>query len=117
MRPNPEIILVLPASQMDYWAQLCKEYKFDIPLQLVAGGETRYQSVKNALKLINEPGLVAIHDAVRPLVSIRTILAVFREAEMHGSAVPAIPLKDSIRKIDSGKSMSVDRSLYCVVQR
>src|ERR1039458_7448123 len=59
---NPEIILVLPASQMDYWAQLCKEYKCDIPLQLVEGGETRYHSVKNALLRITETGLVAIHD-------------------------------------------------------
>lgn len=113
---SPEIILVLPASQMDFWDQLCIDYKFDIPVQLVKGGETRYQSVKNALELITEPGLVAIHDAVRPLVSIRTILAAYSEAEIYGSAVPVIPLKDSIRKTESASSMALDRTLYGIVQ-
>ncbi len=113
---HPEIILVLPDSQIEYWAQLCIDYKFDIPVKIVKGGQTRYHSVKNALELITEPGLVAIHDAVRPLVSTGTILAAYAEAEIYGSAVPAVPLKDSIRKIDSAVSVAVDRSLYRIVQ-
>jgi len=113
---NPEIILVLPALQLEYWDQLCIDYKFDIPLKIVKGGETRYHSVKNALELIIEPGIVAIHDAVRPLVSTSTILTAFAEAEIYGSAVPVIPLKDSIRKTESAANMALDRSLYGIVQ-
>lgn len=113
---DPEIIVALPSSQIDYWNQLCQEYKFNTPIKIVEGGETRYDSVKNALQHITEPGLIAVHDAVRPLVSTKTILAVYRHAEMYGNAVPAIPLNDSIRKIESGKNMAVDRSRYCVIQ-
>lgn len=113
---DPEIIVALPSSQIDNWNQLCLEYKFSTTIKIAEGGETRYESVKNALQLIVEPGLVAVHDAVRPLVSTKTILAVFRDAEMYGNAVPAIPLNDSIRKIESGKSMAVDRSRYCIIQ-
>lgn len=111
-----EVIVALPSSQLYYWKQLCLEYKFNTPIKISEGGETRYESVKNALQLIVEPGLIAVHDAVRPLVSTKTILAVYHTAEMYGNAVPAIPLNDSIRKIESGKSMSVDRSRYCVIQ-
>jgi 2-C-methyl-D-erythritol 4-phosphate cytidylyltransferase len=111
-----EIIVALPAAQIDYWNQLCQEYKFNTTIKITEGGNTRYDSVKSALQLISEQGLVAVHDAVRPLVSTKTILAVFRNAEMYGNAVPAIPLNDSIRKIESGKSMAVDRSRYCIIQ-
>ncbi|MCC6690603.1 MAG: 2-C-methyl-D-erythritol 4-phosphate cytidylyltransferase [Bacteroidia bacterium] len=113
---NPEIIIALPPSQSENWQQLCTEHKFTTPVKITEGGETRYDSVKKALQLIVEPGLVAIHDAVRPLVNTKTILAAFRDAEMYGNAVPAVPLNDSIRKIESGKSMAVDRSRYCVIQ-
>ena len=111
-----EIIVALPAQQIENWNQLCQEYKFNLPIKIVEGGDTRYDSVKSALQLITEQGLVAVHDAVRPLVSTKTILAVFRNAEMYGNAVPAIPLNDSIRKIESGKNMAVDRSRYCIIQ-
>jgi len=112
----PEIIVALPSGQNESWADLCREFGFTVPIRIAEGGETRYQSVKNALRLIQEPGLVAIHDAVRPLVSTKTIQAAFRDAEMYGNAVPAIPLSDSIRKIESGKSISVDRTRYCIIQ-
>jgi 2-C-methyl-D-erythritol 4-phosphate cytidylyltransferase len=113
---QPEIIVALPDDQTNRWLTLCEEHHFTIPLKIAEGGKTRYHSVKNALQLIEGSGLVAVHDAVRPLVSTITILASFREAEMYGNAVPAIPLKDSIRKIESGKNRSVDRSRYCIIQ-
>jgi len=113
---NLEIIVVLPSQQINSWHQLCKEHNFTIPITIVEGGDTRYDSVKNSLHHVVEAGLVAVHDAVRPLVNVKTILAAYRDAEMYGNAVPAIPLNDSIRKIESGKSIAVDRSRYCVIQ-
>ncbi len=113
---NLEIIVALPSQQINSWHQLCKEHNFTIPITIVEGGDTRYDSVKNSLQHVAEAGLVAVHDAVRPLVNIKTILAVYRDAEMYGNAVPAIPLNDSIRKIESGKSIAVDRSRYCIIQ-
>ena len=66
---NLQIILVLPQSQFDYWFELVKTYKFTVPINLVAGGETRFHSVKNGLDVIaDNDSLVAIHDGVRPII-------------------------------------------------
>lgn len=111
-----EIILVLNKIQIPFWQELCKEYNFTIEVKIAEGGENRYESVKNGLKFVEEDSIVAIHDAVRPLVSAKTILTTFKAAEMYGNAVPAIPLSDSIRQIDSSKSIALDRTRYCVIQ-
>lgn len=111
-----ETILVLSENYFTQWEELKKQYDFTIPVKTVAGGETRFHSVRNGLQCLNEQGIVAIHDAVRPFVNTKTIIAAFKAAEMYGNAVPAIPLNDSIRKIESGKSIAVDRSRYCIVQ-
>ena len=112
-----EIILVLNKEQISFWQELCKENNFYTEVKLVEGGENRFESVKNGLALVTEEEcIVAIHDAVRPLVSTKTIVSTFKAAEMYGNAVPAIPLTDSIRQIDSSKSIAVDRTRYCVIQ-
>ena len=113
---NIEIILVLNKEQISYWQELCKENNFNIEVKVTEGGENRFESVKNGLLLVEEEGIVAVHDAVRPLVSAKTIITAFKAAEMYGNAVPAIPLSDSIRQIDSSKSIAVDRTRYCVIQ-
>lgn len=113
---NPEIIVALPVDQIENWKALCVDNKFAINHIVVEGGETRYHSVKNCLEKITEEGLVAVHDAVRPLVSSKTIMSAYKAAEMYGNAVPAIPLNDSIRKIESGQNIAVDRSRYCIIQ-
>jgi len=114
--PEIEIIVVLRPDQMDFWKQLCIEHKFLVPHSLTAGGETRFHSVKNGLALVTEEGIVGVHDSARPLVSIKTIQTAFKTTEMYGNAVPAIPVTDSIRQIDSGLSIAVDRTKYCATQ-
>ena len=112
-----EIILVLNKEQISFWQELCKENNFYTEVKLVEGGENRFESVKNGLALVTEEEcIVAVHDAVRPLVSAKTIVTTFKAAEMYGNAVPAIPLTDSIRQIDSSKSIAVDRTRYCIIQ-
>jgi 2-C-methyl-D-erythritol 4-phosphate cytidylyltransferase len=83
---------------------------------LQKGGETRFQSVKNGLDKIQGEGLVAIHDGVRPLVSADLIGASFRLAAVHGSAVAAVRLKESIRMTDQDNTKAVDRSKFRVIQ-
>ena len=68
-----EIITVLPENQLRNWIDLQKKYSFTIPQTIVKGGSTRFHSVRNGLKFVNAPGLVAIHDGVRPFVSLDTI--------------------------------------------
>jgi len=111
-----QLILVLPASQLNAWKKLCLKHAFLLPHQIVSGGETRYNSVLNGLAQIKTPALIAVHDGVRPFVSNGTIKRCFDEAEKHGSAIPVIDIVDSIRQIKKTGSQSVDRSNYKLVQ-
>ncbi len=115
--PNIKIILVLPADQFSQWENIVFEFQLSTPVQITAGGETRFESVKNGLALIpNEDAIVAIHDAVRPLVSKKTISSAIKSAEFYGNGVPGIQLSDSIRQLEEGKSIAVDRSRFCLIQ-
>ncbi|MEN2284180.1 2-C-methyl-D-erythritol 4-phosphate cytidylyltransferase [Algoriphagus sp. SE2] len=116
--PSMKLILVIPESDFKYWKELCTQFKFKIPHDLVPGGNSRFQSVRNGLNTINwEEGLVAIHDGVRPFVSREVILNSFSEAEKSGSAIAVVALKDSIRKLsDDGNSRYEERQYFRLVQ-
>lgn len=116
--PEAELILVLPADDFDYWNSLCRAFAFDIPHQVVAGGNSRFQSVRNGLHaLAPDTQLVAIHDGVRPFVKEEVIKQSFEVAQQSGSAVAVVSLKDSIRKLsDDGKSSFRERQRYRLVQ-
>lgn len=119
-----EVVLVLPEEDEATWKKICQKHKFEKPLQLATGGSTRFQSVRNGLKKVGDGGLVAIHDGVRPLVTRDIIAASFELAAIHGSAVAAVQVKDSLRLVHSSaeemvlskNSQSVNRSVYRLVQ-
>jgi 2-C-methyl-D-erythritol 4-phosphate cytidylyltransferase len=111
-----QLIVVLPKGQINSWKDLCKKHSFKLPHKIVTGGETRFHSVKNALETIKIPALVAIHDGVRPFVSVETIARCFNEAEKHEAAIPVFDLAESIRHISKKVSQSVDRTTYKTVQ-
>lgn len=111
-----QLILVLPAVQFEFWETLCKKHALNIPHQIIAGGQTRFQSVKNGLDAVKVPALVAIHDGVRPLVSKETISRCFEAAEKFGAAIPTMDSIESIRFVDANGSKSVDRTAYKMVQ-
>jgi 2-C-methyl-D-erythritol 4-phosphate cytidylyltransferase len=104
-----EIITVLPENQLLHWIELQKKYSFTIPQTLVKGGSHRFFSVRNGLKFVNVPGLVAIHDGVRPFVSIDTIKRCFDTAEKLGNAIPSISPTESLRIITDQESLPVNR--------
>ncbi len=111
-----EIITVLPDNQLRYWNELMKKYSFDVPHTLVKGGSKRFNSVKHGLEFISTPGLVAIHDGVRPLVRIETIQRCFEAAEKYGNAIPVISPDDSLRFEDGNKSIPINRMQVKKVQ-
>ena len=102
------IIVVLPAAQRNEWENLCKMHKFNIPHTIVTGGNTRFESVKNALDTITveENDLIAVHDGVRPLVSDEIIENAYTIALAHGSAIPAIETIDTIRQLENAGNTS-----------
>lgn len=114
--PEFEFILVLPKSQQQFWTDLCRQHEFTIHHQVVSGGETRFQSVKNGLTLVQENGIVFVHDGVRPLVSHETLERCEETARKSGNAIPVLAVHESLRKLEGDQSKSVDRSLFYSVQ-
>lgn len=113
---QPKILLVLSADQHQNWHNLCKEFNFQIPHEVVNGGKERFFSVKNALDLLDEPGVVAVHDAVRPLVSKELIDACYGAATEKGNAVAAVKPTDSIRKKNGDYTEAVNRDDFYLIQ-
>lgn len=111
-----QIIVVLAPEYFQLFSSLQKEFKLP-EITLVNGGETRFHSVKNGLQKVNEKTkVIAVHDAARPLVSLRTIQNTFAEAEKNGAAVPVIEMNESLRELVVQGSKSVNRKNYKVVQ-
>jgi 2-C-methyl-D-erythritol 4-phosphate cytidylyltransferase len=104
-----EIITVLPENQLRYWIDLQQKHSFSVPHTLVKGGSHRFFSVRNGLKFVNIPGLVAIHDGVRPFVSIDTIKRCFDTAQKLGNAIPSISPTESLRILTEHGSLPVNR--------
>ena len=112
-----KIILVLPLAQFDFWKELCKTYDFRQRHTLIAGGETRFQSVKNGLNEVRTKNtIIAIHDGVRPLISTTLIKNLVAKTKRGVGVIPIVPLKDSIRKGDTINSIHIDRSKLYKVQ-
>jgi 2-C-methyl-D-erythritol 4-phosphate cytidylyltransferase len=77
--------------------------------ELVDGGVERFDSVANALVKVPETvGLVAVHDAVRPLAPPPLVDAVFAAAAQHGAAIPAVVVADTLKRVDPGSSRVVE---------
>ena len=115
--PDLTIILVLPSESVETWQMLCRKYRFDTPVNVAVGGATRFESVRNGLSRISEPGLVAVHDGARPFVSPTLIARAFDTASRTGSAVPVTEVTDSLREVlPDGRSSVVERSRFRAVQ-
>lgn len=111
-----EIILVLPVEQQVYWQSLCKEYAFSISHHIANGGETRFHSVNNGLKLLGQEGLIGIHDGVRPFVSHEVINRCFTKAIQEQAVIPVIGVVETIRHLSAKGSLTVNRDEYKLVQ-
>ncbi len=116
--PEAEVTLVLHESLFDEYAELEHEHGRAGVSHVVPGGAERFHSVKAGLMTLPSSGVVGIHDAVRPFPSVETIQRCFALAAEKGSAVPVVPVKDSIRRVslDSAASWAEDRNVLRAVQ-
>ena len=110
------VLLVLQEKDFNYWQQICAEHHFNLPVRLVPGGKTRHESVKNAVQLLPDDVLVAIHDGARPLVTSNLIKQLLLLAGQKGNAIPVIPFANSIRKLSQEGNQNVNRNEYVSVQ-
>ncbi|MBX2844865.1 MAG: 2-C-methyl-D-erythritol 4-phosphate cytidylyltransferase [Saprospiraceae bacterium] len=109
------ILVVHPSLEATIQDLLDKYHLKDVAIAL--GGATRTESVKHGLALAPKHGVIGIHDAVRPLVSESVIKNCYETAAEKGSAIPAIPMVNSIREVDvTGQSRVVDRTKYKMIQ-
>lgn len=80
---------------------------FDKVKAVVAGGDSRQASVALGLNALSKNvKLAAIHDGARPLVTWQVIDRVIRAANTYGAAVPAIPVKDTVKVAQGGVVMN-----------
>lgn len=125
--PQMHIVLVLPKDHQDYWRQLCGGYHFTDRHDIADGGSTRFHSSQNGIMALAEApdsDIVAIHDGVRPLVSVETIGRCFTAAAESGAAIPVLPVIDTLRYVGHADENGVNtepghnvlRSDYRVVQ-
>lgn len=111
-----KIILVLPEEHLELGKEIVDGY-FDAQLiQITQGGETRFHSVSNGLKLIDDESIIFVHDGVRCLVSDELIHRCYNTALETGSAIPAVDCKDSVRKITEAGNEPIDRNSLKLVQ-
>ncbi len=119
--PHRRLVVVLPEAHIAWWQDLCRDHKFGLPHRVVAGGASRWESVRNGLTAVAsevETGdVIAVHDGVRPLASEALIAHAFATAHAAGSAIPVVPVTDTVRQLyPDGTSTTLDRATLRAVQ-
>ncbi|WP_140939649.1 2-C-methyl-D-erythritol 4-phosphate cytidylyltransferase [Sphingobacterium lumbrici] len=119
-----DIIVVLHAEMEKYWATLCRNHLFNIPHDIVHGGSTRFQSVKNGLQhlknkyseILLHNTAIAVHDGARPLTNRRLIKKSFEMAHKGKANTLAVPSTNSIRQGTIGDSKAMKRDKIWLIQ-
>ncbi len=111
-----QLILVLPVDHTDMGQEIIDAYFDKDRIRITAGGDTRFQSVKNGLALIEDESIIFVHDGVRCLVSTDLIHRCYTAATETGSAIPVVVSKDSVRLLTEEGNDTIDRNKVVLVQ-
>lgn len=111
-----QVILVAPEAQFELATSIANSFEKEAGIKVVVGGDTRFASVSNGLREVPKGALVMVHDGARPLVSESLIRRCFECASLNKTAVPVIPVTDSIREASSYGSRAIARDNLRVVQ-
>ena len=110
-----EIVVVINKNHMLFFEKYLNSNTLKNKIKIVFGGKTRIESVRNGLSHIDENSNVAIHDAVRPLVSKAMIERLISSVK-NNCIVPAVKLKDSVRILEEDKAIVIDREKVIKIQ-
>jgi 2-C-methyl-D-erythritol 4-phosphate cytidylyltransferase len=110
------IILVLPVDYTDMGQEIIDAWFDKERCHITAGGETRFQSVKNGLQFVEKDSIVFIHDGVRCLLTEQLIHRCYQQVLESGSAIPVIASRDSVRLLKEGDNEAIDRNKVMLVQ-
>lgn len=116
--PEIRFIVVLPPDHLEHGMQMITEMFPSIDFIFASGGETRFHSVQNGLKMVSKEteSVILVHDSARCLVSPELVQRCFMTAEKDGSAIPVIPCSDSVRWVEENGNHPLDRSHIRLVQ-
>lgn len=110
------IFLSINPKEEDYFKEMVTSFGFKKVRKLVEGGKERQQSVHNALKYVREE-IILVHDGARPFIDQEQISELTSAASLHGGAIIAVPVKDTIKKAnDRSVTETVERSSLWAVQ-
>ena len=101
-----EIWLVVPADDMDDCLEMVHGHpEISTPVHVVAGGKSRQESVCRGLIAMGDhmdsEDLVAVHDAVRPMISRHHIELCISSAEKTGASILAVPVSETVKQVDA----------------
>ena len=97
-----DIVVAVRAEDVD-WVREMLTAEFGARVRVVAGGNSRQESVENALRTLKpDTDLVAVHDAVRPFIDPATIDQVIDEAAETGAAIVGVPAVDTVKRVTRG---------------
>ena len=114
--PSAEIVVVLPKEHVELWRNLSARFEV-ADHKIATGGTERFHSVKNGIEaLSNDVELIAVHDAVRPLLTKKLVIRLMLEAEKCEAVIPVIAPVDSYRIADGAESHIIDRATLRIVQ-
>jgi 2-C-methyl-D-erythritol 4-phosphate cytidylyltransferase len=111
-----QIILVLPVDFTDMGQEIIDGYFDSDRIKITAGGDSRFQSVKNGLQLAEDESIIFVHDGVRCLLTNDLIQRCYTQAAETGSAIPAIASKDSVRIVTSEGNEAIERARVMLLQ-
>ena len=111
-----KLILVLPEEFLGAGQEIIDAYFDYNRVRLTVGGRTRFHSVQNGLKLVEDNSIVFVHDGVRCLLTEALIHRCYDAVLKFGSAIPVIQSKDSVRIITHEGNEAVDREIIRLVQ-
>jgi len=95
-----DIIVVVNAGFLGEMVSKIRQYRIDKVRQVVEGGRLRQDSVRNALKVIdNRTDAVLIHDGARPIIDKETVSSVIKAARKSGAAILGVPVKATIKRV------------------
>ncbi len=101
-----QIVLVVREADIDL-AESCIERIRSTPVRIVPGGRTRHHSEMAGVESVRgeiatgETDVVAIHDGARPFTTADLLQEVLRTADLHGGAVPALTLEETLYRVES----------------
>jgi len=105
-----EIFLVLAENEIGNFQKTLEKFNLEKVKKIIAGGKTRAESVRNAVKSISNAEIIGVHDGARPLVSAEEIAETFIKARETGACCLVGKITDTIKRIENGKIIeTIDR--------